>query len=699
MSSLAGAAHSGRPPQHKATGWTLTPPRSIPADGFEAFFGSLGPATFGDAFAYRLPAETFDHEVASADGPAEFLTSSNCIGCHDATVSNSSTPNMLITDPESGNAVNVSPYAEWRASPMGLAGRDPIFFAQLESETNHLPEHAACIENTCLHCHGVMGQRQLGIDTHTGDDPCRDLFAIEPPEGVKFGQPLALEDVTHYQSDQPNARYGNLARDGISCLVCHRISKDGLGTQAGYTGNWVPGPAEEVYGPYEQVVTRPMENALGLTPQNADQIKDSALCGSCHNILLPVFNNDGTLHKITAPDGSVVTATYEQTTHLEWSNSDFARGDTFQSCQDCHMPTAYKSTDLAGTKIANIESDEFAPTAHRLPDEDIKLTPRDHYARHSLHGLNLFLNEMFQQFPLLLGIRQIDYMGATTTQPALITSSQSMQRMAAQETADIGIRDLRIDPATGMVQATVTLENKTGHYLPSGVGFRRMFIEFTVTAKDGSLLWASGRSNDLGVIVEGTGSTPLATEQGIAQTEFQPHYQTITRQDQVQIYQELIKDSDGHLTTAFLRRAQPVKDNRLRPRGFDPKVFLKDPSPFIQILGEVEGQAAKDPHYTDPTRTGRGQVFYHFTLAPENAAQIGQVRATLYSQSIPPYYLQQRFNDANQGPAHSDNIRRLYYMTSHLNTGNETPIQGWKVKIGSAVVNPVNMPPAAVIRS
>ena len=35
--------------------------------------------------------------------------------------------------------VNLSPYGEWRASPMGLAGRDPIFFAQLQSETNNLP--------------------------------------------------------------------------------------------------------------------------------------------------------------------------------------------------------------------------------------------------------------------------------------------------------------------------------------------------------------------------------------------------------------------------------------------------------------------------------------------------------------------------------------------------------------------------------
>ena len=30
--------------------------------------------------------------------------------------------------------MNVSPFGEWRWSPMGLAGRDPIFYAQLDSE-------------------------------------------------------------------------------------------------------------------------------------------------------------------------------------------------------------------------------------------------------------------------------------------------------------------------------------------------------------------------------------------------------------------------------------------------------------------------------------------------------------------------------------------------------------------------------------
>jgi hypothetical protein len=34
------------------------------------------------------------------------------------------------------------------------------------------------------------------------------------------------------------------------------------------------------------------------------------------------------------------------------------------------------------------------------------------------------------------------------------------------------------------------------------------------------------------------------------------------------------------------------------------------------------------------------------------------------SQSIPPYYLQQRFAEAGVGPAAEDQIRRLYYRAT-----------------------------------
>jgi hypothetical protein len=69
--------------------------------------------------------------------------------------------------------VNLSPNGEWRFSMMGLAGRDPIFFSQLNSETT-LHDNLKLgptpakpfVENLCLHCHGVMGQRQFERDEH-----------------------------------------------------------------------------------------------------------------------------------------------------------------------------------------------------------------------------------------------------------------------------------------------------------------------------------------------------------------------------------------------------------------------------------------------------------------------------------------------------------------------------------------------------
>ena len=113
------------------------------------------------------------------------------------------------------------------------------------------------------------------------------------------------------------------------------------------------------------------------------------------------------------------------------------------------------------------------------------MTPRDEFGRHSLHGLNLFLNQMFQQFPILLGIRQIDYAGAIepSTQPALVTGAESMLRMARHESAEIELTSLAVDSTTGEVEANVLVTNKVGHFLPSGVGFRRVFVEFVVDGR------------------------------------------------------------------------------------------------------------------------------------------------------------------------------------------------------------------------
>ncbi len=124
------------------------------------------------------------------------------------------------------------------------------------------------------------------------------------------------------------------------------------------------------------------------------------------------------------------------------------------------------------------------------------------------------------------------------------------------------------------------MTNKAGHSFPSGVGFRRAFLNFQVLTGADDVLWASGNVahgnseilNGLkGVIVNGKG-VPLLTETFTpSQQRFQPHYwerNPITREDQVQIYEELVRNPEGFLTTSFLALNQKAKDNRLQPQGW-----------------------------------------------------------------------------------------------------------------------------------
>ena len=62
------------------------------------------------------------------------------------------------------------------------------------------------------------------------------------------------------------------------------------------------------------------------------------------------------------------------------------------------------------------------------------------------------------------------------------------------------------------------------------------------------------------------------------------------------------------------------------------------------------------------------------SVAPSNLV----VKATLYYQSILPYYLMQWFEQAPAG----DGTRRLYYPTSNLEVKG-TPVEKWKLFLAS----------------
>lgn len=72
---------------------------------------------------------------------------------------------------------------------------------------------------------------------------------------------------------------------------------------------------------------------------------------------------------------------------------------------------------------------------------------------------------------------------------------------------------------------------------------------------------------------------------------FEPHYTEIRSADQVQIYEPILKDQNGDVTTALLSGVGYAKDNRLLPRGFDKRTAEPDIA--------VYGGAAQDPAFTD----------------------------------------------------------------------------------------------------
>jgi mono/diheme cytochrome c family protein len=657
------------------------PPAAAPATpvvepnpSFLQTFRSMGPV---DANAVRkIPNETWDHVPANGQ---PFLTSDQCQSCHSA-ANGPFGPAMWLTN-KAGKGINVSPYTEWRWSPMGLAGRDPIFFAQLDSELSYLdtiPDKATSavlkeqVQTTCFRCHGVMGKRQHDID-HPGT-------------------PYPLEYI-YRTGSEPGAKYGALSRDGISCASCHHIQRDEVppGSKESplefflknrITGLFSTGPANELYGPFkdDEIVTVPMDNALAMKPKHNPYIQSARMCGSCHTIDLPVVDAVNPIQPINAQTPHSI----EQATYLEWLNSAYQNefgkpGPNAQTCQDCHMPRKLVNprlgidVDPIKTRIAIVEDDTYPAAEHRAPVEDIRVRFRESgFARHEFLGMNAFLLEMFKQFNDVLGVRKSDYM--TGTADNLENTQENLFEQARQRTATIST-DASVDGR--VLTANVTVTNLTGHRLPSGVGFRRAFVEFLVMEnRDGRerVVWSSGRTNDVGVIVDAEGR-PLPTE-FLTNNQYQKHHETITSDDQVQIYEELSQDADNNFTTSFIRRDHDIKDNRLLPLGWTAKG--PDPSLNGRFLEATypHGNAKNDPDYKDGK--GHDRVTYRITLPPDVDTSAVTVRASLYYQNIPPYYLDQRFR-IGKGEA----TRRLYYIASNLNLEG-TQMEDWKILIARA---------------
>jgi mono/diheme cytochrome c family protein len=443
------------------------------------------------------------------EGPLLANPDTNCATCH-------------------GNyAPAVEPWSNWRGSMMSQAARDPLFWAAVTIAEQDAPS----VGDLCIRCHSPRGWL-AGRSSDT------------------LGNSLTAED-----------------RVGISCDFCHKLVDP----------NYVPGvspaededilnalaeiPAQSGNGQYVLAPSAakrgPFDDALdtGHPVLESPFHRESAICGTCHDVSSPVFDNlgggDYQPNTFDAPHST--NATYQmgtvERTYSEWLNSEFATtgvdipqyGGVVGSCQDCHMQ------DVTGQGA----DDPDAPVRTDLP----------------LH----------------------DFTGGATFQPLLVAAAFPGEVDVAQLNAAIDRarttlgKAARIELSTDYAGVTARVINDTGHKLPSGY-------------PEGRRIWLSVEARDeADNVVYTSGDYDAAT--GV-----------LTHDADIKVYEIKPGLSPG-LAAALALPAGPsfhfvlndsvYSDNRIPPRGFTNAAFDAIQSGPVDHV-YADGEYWDDTYYALP---------------------------------------------------------------------------------------------------
>ena len=335
------------------------------------------------------------------------------------------------------------------------------------------------------------------------------------------------------------------AADGVTCTVCHQISAANLGTPASFTGGFaVDGSFDGThleYGPFDidpGLQTVMHSSTGGFMPARGDHIRSSELCATCHTLITKALDTDG--HET----GSLP----EQMPYQEWLHSDFRNQ---RSCQDCHMPKL-----PAQTPIARIFS-----------------SGRTGAARHEFVAANFFVQRILSRYH--------DDLAVSATPQELVTAADHTEQYLKAQAARVTLSQPVL--RAGTLETLITVENLGGHKLPTAYPSRRAWLHVVVRDRDGAIVFESGELQPDGSIA--------GNDNDSDPKQYEPHYQEIRSGDQVQVYEAILRDGGGGVTTGLLSATGYIKDNRLLPVGFDKTTA------DAQIA--VHGAALNDPAFTD----------------------------------------------------------------------------------------------------
>jgi hypothetical protein len=488
---------------------------------------------------------------------------------------------------------------------MANSARDPYWQAAIRAEVLDHPGFQEVIEDTCSTCHMPMARFTAAANGGSGQ-----IFTNLAAAGVAPGA-----TITGQQPGGAIAQHATLAMDGVSCTLCHQIKADGFGERHSFDGGFaidtvVPYGTRQVFGPFEIDAGRTtiMRSSSRFTPAKADHLGESELCATCHTLFTNHIDRDGHI-------GGELP---EQVPYLEWLHSSYR---TETSCQECHMP---------------------------LADGEVPITavlgqPRSQVSTHVFRGGNRYMLSLLGDYGSELGVvatrEELD--------AAINRTDENLGEMAAR----VALENVR--RSGSLLTAEVVVENLTGHKLPTAYPSRRAWLHFKVTDAAGTVLFESGAAAADGSI-EGNDNDADAEH-------FEPHFDVISDAAQVQIYEPVLVDSEGHVTTGLLFASDYIKDNRLLPRGFD-KSTADDSI-------AVKGAAFADSDFSG----GSDRVRYSIDVGSDRGAIVVEVE--LLYQSIGYRWAQ---NVGRHGTAESDRFLGYFRDTAG---GSAVRIEGARAEV------------------
>ncbi|MDA0302849.1 MAG: hypothetical protein O3B45_00695 [Bacteroidetes bacterium] len=397
-----------------------------------------------------------------------------------------------------------------------------------------------------------------------------------------------------------------LGLDGIGCTACHGIDDDAL---AGRSNGDLPiNPDNVAWGGFENPWDGLMSGQTGFNPVYGEHMRNSEVCASCHSL----YNHTQDLSG--EETGQVF---FEQTTYLEWVNSAYNAENV--QCQSCHMPL------VEGGAIAATQPNWLF---------------NQRFGKHHLVGGNAFMLKLMRDQSVALEL------SATTVQ--FDSTIARTERLLQTQTAELEVRQLASE--LGEWEFEVELRNLAGHKFPSGYPSRIAFVEFELQDAEGITLFHSGKW------------TPETGVMGRDET-WEPHWETIDSEDQVQVYEMVIGDVTGAPTQVLERASVLLKDNRLPPRGFFTNHAAYDTVQF----GPMAALDANFNRAESSNDEGSGSDRLTYRIPNDLNSATVQAHVTLHYLSVPARWVQDMFEWA-------EDSEEITAFQSMFESADRTPV-------------------------